>query len=187
MKIKRMLALTVIALLVVGAMGFVTARGLARSSTSHSAQVIVTQALDTDNLDEQVGDQNEADTGPDVEDSSKVQGTDTDNLNEQVGDQNGADAGSDVEDNSGVKGTQEQDSQGTDTEPDLAALQAQAKITIDQAQQAALNAMPGGTILKVELGDENGAPVYAVEFSGGTEVKVDAITGAVLGTESGGD
>ena len=63
MKINRFIALAAIALLVVGAMGFITARGLAYGSNSHLQQVVSTQAPDTDNVEEQVGDQSGADTG----------------------------------------------------------------------------------------------------------------------------
>ena len=157
MKINRFIALAVIALLVVGAMGFVTVRGLAQVLNSRHQQVQVTEAPDTDTVEEQVGDQNESDTGTEVEDSAEAPGTEA------------------------------QDTAGSDNETDQSALQAQAKITVEQAQQAALTANPGGTILKTDLDDENGALVYSVEFTGGLEVKVDAMTGSVLTTENGVD
>ena len=58
-----------------------------------------------------------------------------------------------------------------------------AKITADQAKEAALAAEPGSTITDVELDNENGNLVWGVEFSSGVEVKVDAGNGQVLHTE----
>ena len=108
MKINRFIALALIALLVVGAMGFITARGLAHGSNSHLQQVVATQAPDTDNVEDQVGDQSAADTGTtNVGKQVSASGvadtgttnvgeqvsapttiiTDTDNVEEQVGEQ----------------------------------------------------------------------------------------------------
>jgi hypothetical protein len=128
MKINRFVTLSVLALLVVGAMGFI-----------------------------KVGNQDEADTCSEVDESAEAPGSET------------------------------EDAAGADTETDQTVLQAQAQVTVDQAQQAALAANPGATILKTDLDDENGALVYSVEFTGSIEVKVDAMTGTVLGTENGED
>ena len=59
-----------------------------------------------------------------------------------------------------------------------AQFQALAKITPDQARQAALTAV-SGTVTSVTLGDENGSLVYEV-LIGKTDVKVDAGNGKVL-------
>jgi uncharacterized membrane protein YkoI len=70
-----------------------------------------------------------------------------------------------------------------------AALQPLAKITPEQAKQAALAAVPG-TVNKVTLENENGSVVYGVEITAGgtvTDVKVDAGTGKVLAQDSGND
>jgi len=157
MKISRLIALAVIALLVVGAMGIVTARGMAVKAASHAQQAQSTAAPDTDNVDEQVGNQDNTDTGAGVQDESQA------------------------------PGGQEGDKESSGSETDQPVPQGQAKITPEQANQAALAANPGGTILKTDLDDENGALVYTVEFTGGLEVKVDAMTGTVLKTESGQD
>ena len=83
---------------------------------------------------------------------------------------------------------------------EAAALQAAAKISPEQAKQAAVAAVPG-TAGKVELENENGNVVYGVEVTanGATiDVKVDAGNASVLaqetdqkegtdGTESGGE
>jgi uncharacterized membrane protein YkoI len=66
------------------------------------------------------------------------------------------------------------------------ALQAAAKITPEQAKQAALAALPG-TVGRVELDNENGSVVYSVEVTATgttTDVKVDAGNGKVLAQES---
>lgn len=65
---------------------------------------------------------------------------------------------------------------------ETAKLQALAKITPQQAQQAASAAQPG-QVSGVKLEDENGSLVYAVKI-GQNEVKVDAGNGQVLYTET---
>ncbi len=70
-----------------------------------------------------------------------------------------------------------------------AALQAQARITTDQATQAALAKVPG-TAVSTTLEDENGKAVYSVVVTptaGGAnqDVKVDASSGSVLKVEAG--
>lgn len=79
--------------------------------------------------------------------------------------------------------------QGADEAGEAAALQSAAKITPDQAKQAALAAVPGA-VNKVELDNENGSVVYSVEITANgttTDVKVDAGNGKVLAQESGQD
>ena len=71
-----------------------------------------------------------------------------------------------------------------DTDDDQ--LSGMAKITADQAEQAALAEVPG-VVLETELENENGNVVYAVEIdtgSGVKEVKVDAGNGNILHIES---
>ena len=70
---------------------------------------------------------------------------------------------------------------------EAAALAGQAKISVEEAKAAALAANPGATVVKAELDNENGALVYSVELSNGSDVKVDAGNGAILHTETGGD
>lgn len=69
-----------------------------------------------------------------------------------------------------------------------ARLSAQAKITQQEAEQAALVAVPG-TVSGSELGDENGSLVWQVDVvkadSSQVEVKVDAGNGKVLAQEAG--
>ncbi|MEI7848579.1 MAG: hypothetical protein WCK35_22445 [Chloroflexota bacterium] len=111
MKLNRFFALAAIALLVVGAMGAIASRSFALGSHKQVASVSaksdacaqeqadgaeVTSATDTDNVDQQCGDQNAADTGMEAADKGgqeTVGATDTDNVEEQVGDQSGPDTG----------------------------------------------------------------------------------------------
>ena len=78
---------------------------------------------------------------------------------------------------------------GADETAEGAALQTRAKITPDEAKQAALAAVPG-TVNKVELDNENGTVVYSVEITGAgrtTDVKVDAGNGKVLAQDGGAE
>jgi uncharacterized membrane protein YkoI len=144
MKINRIVALAVIALLVVGAMGAVATRSFART-THPTAQVQATEA-------------------PDDEDTVAA---DTDDVEEQVGDQDEADT--------------ETGDDGQDALP-----AGTPAITAEEAQATAEAYLNAGTATQVELDDEDGQLVYSVEI-GGTDVKVDAMTGTVLGAETGQD
>jgi uncharacterized membrane protein YkoI len=69
-----------------------------------------------------------------------------------------------------------------------AELQAQAKITKEQAQQTALAKAPGGTVKEAELEKEKGKVIWSFDIATPdskdiTEVNVDAITGDVVGVE----
>jgi uncharacterized membrane protein YkoI len=78
-------------------------------------------------------------------------------------------------------------SEGMSEADEAAALAGQAKISLDQAKAAALAANPGASVVKAELDNENGALVYSVELSNGSDVKVDAGNAAILHTDTGGD
>jgi uncharacterized membrane protein YkoI len=69
-----------------------------------------------------------------------------------------------------------------------AKLQAQAKISKEQAQQTALAKMPGGTVKEGELEKEKGKLIWSFDLTtpgskGITEVNVDALTGDVVSVE----
>lgn len=114
------------------------------------------------------------DCSQEQDDGAEVQNApDTDNVELQCGDQNAPD---EQETAGEVEGAE-----GVETAPT-----GTPAITAEQAQTAALAAHPG-TVIKTELDDENGQLVYSVEFNGGVDVKVDAMTGSVLGTETGQD
>ena len=69
-----------------------------------------------------------------------------------------------------------------------AELQAQAKISKEQAQQTALAKAPSGTIKEGELEKENGKLIWSFDIATPdskdiTEVNVDAITGEIVSVE----
>lgn len=73
-------------------------------------------------------------------------------------------------------------------------MQAQAKVTKEQAQETALTKAPGGTIKEGELEKENGKLIWSFDIATPgskniTEVNVDAITGSIVsvGTETPAD
>lgn len=76
-----------------------------------------------------------------------------------------------------------QDTAETSDAGEAATLQKLAKITVDQAKQAATKANPGTTAKSAEIGDENGYLVYDVSLSNGVDVTIDAGNGHVLATE----
>lgn len=155
MKINKFIALAAIAIMAVGVMGFITTRTHAQSGTTPAPQVQVTEAPD-----------NEQAVGPD-----------TDNVEEQVGDQNAQDTSAEsVNELAETKG-----SDGQDAVPS-----GNPSISSDVALKAAqvyLNTTASGT---ATLDDENGKLVYSVDLNG-SDVKVDAMTGIVLGVDQVGD
>ena len=69
-----------------------------------------------------------------------------------------------------------------------AELQAQAKISKEQAQQTALAKVPGGTVKEAELEKEKGRLIWSFDISTPgsmdiVEVAVDAVTGDVASVE----
>lgn len=216
MKLNRFVALAMIALLAIGAMGLISARSLAKGNTMFVRQAQPTQVApsspdagaqqpedpaigpDTDNIEEQVGEQAE-DGQPDAAEASE--GPDKDTVEEQAGEQveddqpdsaealGAEDSGPDQQDPSYTSSIQidQTVTEGMSEADESAALAGQATITSDQAQAAALAANPSATVVKVELDNENGALVYSVELSNGSDVKVDAGNGAILNTEAGGN
>lgn len=114
-----------------------------------------------------------------------IGGPDLDNVEEQVGDQNEVD-----EQQSQYTGSitvDESQSEGLSESDEAAALQSKAIITSAEAEDAALEANPGTTVVKMELDNENGVLVYSVELSNGMDVKVDAGNGKILYTEQAGN
>ncbi len=105
MKLNRFIAMTIIALFVVGAMGVVATRSFALGSRSPTAQISTPQAnacaqeqsndtevssvTDTDNINLQCGDQ----STPDGKTSVGATDTDTQQVEQQVGNQTGPDTG----------------------------------------------------------------------------------------------
>jgi len=87
-----------------------------------------------------------------------------------------------------IPAPQDQEAQGEQDE--AKALAGMAKITADQAKEAALAQFPGATVGKVDLENENGNVVYSVQRTDKSgkaqDVKVDAGNAKVLATEAGG-
>jgi uncharacterized membrane protein YkoI len=177
MKINRFIALAVIALLVVGAMGVLGVKVFAHQASAQTQDCSQDQDNstevndanpDADNVELQCGDQN----APDGQEDAT--GVYTDTTEVQEGDQDAPDG---------------QEAVGTDTESttdaETTAL-GTPSITVEQAQAAALAAHPG-TVIKTELDNENGQLIYSVEINDGMDIKVDAMTGAILATESDQD
>lgn len=207
MKINKILALSFIAILAVGTMGFFSTHAFAKSANAPVIQVQTTQAPDddetavkgpdTDNIEEQVGEQVE-DGQPDTVDATN--GTDTDVIDEQVGNQvedGQADGAEDsAKDEAGadqftpayqgsISVDQTANENLSETE-ESAALAGNAKISLEKAKTAALSQYPGTTVVKAELDNENGVLVYSIELSNGTDVKVDAGNGSILFADAGG-
>jgi uncharacterized membrane protein YkoI len=110
-------------------------------------------------------------------DTKQAVGTDTDSVEEQVGDQNAKDNTADTEKEAvEIKGSEGQDAAPTGTP----SLSADAALL---AAQTHLNTATSGT---ATLDDENGKLVYSVDLNG-SDVKVDAMTGVVLGVDQVGD
>jgi hypothetical protein len=140
MKINKFIALVAIALMAIGAMGFITTRTHAQSGTKPVPQVQVTEAPD-----------NEQVVGPD---------TTTGSFNKPV---------------------EAKNSDGQDAAPSgTPSISSDAAL---QTAQAYLNTTASGT---ATLDDENGKLVYSVDLNG-RDVKVDAMTGTVLGVDQVGE
>lgn len=90
--------------------------------------------------------------------------------------------------NTGVSATARESNESEDQE--LTAANTKTAISEEQAKQAALDAVKGGTFVSIEIEDEDGVIVYGVEIQAGTttnDVKVDANTGTILKTDQGND
>jgi len=176
MKNRRIATLALAALLTLGVGGGIAMKSLAQGVTPPAAvqagvaqdQEQAVNAPDTDTVEEQVGDQNEAEDA--------VGAADTDTVEEQVGDQNAPDNGQEAAEAEEANSADGQDAVPTGT----------PAITAEAAQAAAEAHLNAGTASQVELDDENGQLVYSVQI-GASDVKVDAMTGTVLGVESDAD
>jgi uncharacterized membrane protein YkoI len=166
MKRNRFISLAVIALLVMASLGMMAVRAFASDTPTTSTLPLQSPAVSqaTQAPTEQ--------TAPDVE---TVKGPDNDTVEVQEGDQSGPDTGTEVSD-------------GTEATAEAAdpAVSGTPAITADAAKASAEAALNAGSASQVSLDDENGKLVYSVQI-GNSDVKVDAMTGSVLGTESGED
>jgi len=167
MKLNRFVAMAAIALLVVGAMGAIAARSFAQTATAPAAQSPDCAANQADDTTE-----------------AQSAGADTDAVDMQCGDRNEADADNIQEGNQTGPDTSAEVNESSDEQETTPA--GTPAITAEAAQKTAEAYLNAGTATQVELDDENGQLVYSVEFNG-TDVKVDAMTGAVLRVETGQD
>lgn len=161
MKITRFVALAAIALLVVAAMGFVSMRV---SAQSHDPVAPAGAGVEDDDTAEA------AETGPDVDDVEEQSGQ-QDEANDEAQDLDNGQVENEADDVSeaGVEGGFEDAASGTPS------------ITAEAAQQAAEAYVgDGATATEVELEADGGKLVYSVEING-SDVNVDALTGEVLG------
>jgi uncharacterized membrane protein YkoI len=202
MRINRLVGFAVTTLLVVGVMGAISLKVFAKGNPALIAQV--TQAADcsqdqvndtetkdagsdNDNVDLQCGDQNspdsQADAGEVYTDTTGVQQGDQISAGElytettEVKDGNQSDAEGKETTGADTEGTHDAETNPTGN----------PVITSEQAQAAALAAHPGRTVIKTELDNENSQLIYSVELDGGLDVKVDAMTGAIMATDTGED
>ena len=178
MKINRFFALAAIALLVVGAMGFVSYRSNAQATDPTATN---TQDCNTDEADDALEDQADAPDNDNVDFQCGDQFEDeTEDLDgDETEEQSPAYTGSLTVDEAQYEGLSEAD--------ESAALEGLAAISASEAEAAALAANPGTSVVKTELDNENGVVVYSVELNNGADVKVDAGNAAVIHTESDGD
>jgi uncharacterized membrane protein YkoI len=75
-------------------------------------------------------------------------------------------------------------------EEEQAGLRARVTYSLEAARAQALAAVPGGTLMESEIEEEDGRLIYCFEIKGPdgvTEVEIDAVTGALIGTEAEDD
>ena len=160
MPINTILATAAAAILLFGPAGGQMIRQVAQTPGATSQPAISQQAPGQPAADcaNQPDDATEADSAAADADAEEL----------QCGDQNAPD---------GVEADTEGES--AESEQTDAAPNAVPAITADQARTTAEAQLNAGAASKVELDDENGQLVYSVEI-GGADVKVDAMTGAIV-------
>ena len=205
MKVNRFVALAAIALMVVAALGLFSARSFAqtqqpaaRQSTGNQARLlqaataVPTQDLSNNQTDQQ-GEQTTGQTGGPEATEPTGKATEAPGAVEPTEPPGGAaePAGGIDQQSPSFTGsitvTETATGSNLSDSAEAAALASQAKITVDQANAAALAANSGATVVKTDLGDENGSLVYSVELSNGSEVKVDAGNAKILATDASGE
>lgn len=178
MKINKFIALAAIAMLVVGTMSVISNKAFAQgkqppavtdcnNQDDDDAEVDAPEAVDTDDVEEECGEQ--------IEDGEP------DELEEGVDDE--------VQEPSytGRIFVDQAQTEGLSAADEAASLEGQATILASEAEAAALAANPGTAVVKTELDNENGVLVFSVELSNGTDVKVDAGNGEILFSDSSAD
>lgn len=171
MPINTILATTAAAILLFGPVGGPMIRQVAQTPVATSLPAISQQTPSQPAVDCA----NQSDGATDAEDAVADAAVDTDAEELQCGDQNAPD-------------TTDADTESEDAASDQndAAPNVTPAITADQAKASAEAYLSAGAASKVELDDENGQWVYSVEI-GGADVKVDAMTGAVVTVDNDQD
>jgi uncharacterized membrane protein YkoI len=154
MKINRFLALALIALLVVGAMGLISYQALAQRNAAQTAQDCNSEVEDGD-----AGEAAETEDADEAEEECGDQSEDEDNEVNEAAEANGQDS-------------------SDETAP------ASTGITAAEAQAIVEAANPGASTLAVEFDREGGKDLWEVELDNGQDVKVDASTGEILYSEA---
>jgi uncharacterized membrane protein YkoI len=181
-----MAVLTILALLAAGTLGFTGSRALAQQGQPTATPQVQAQPA----AEIQSGNQVE-DGMPDS--SREIAGAEAPEIaseaetSDEAG--SGTDSGPDVQEPvyAGSIAISPDQNSGLSESDEAGALQAKAVITPAEAESAALAANAGTSVVKTELDNENGTLVYSVELSSGSDVKVDAGSGAILHTDAGGN
>jgi uncharacterized membrane protein YkoI len=167
MKINRktLVPLMMVLLIILGISG--TALVAFAQDTGSNSNTTACVKDDADNVEEEVEAENEAD-----------------DANETQCPEDAAEDGDTVQDPAytGSIAVDDSVSYGSEEE-EAAALASLATITPGEAQ-AAVEADMGGTVVSVELSNENGYLILSVTLADGTNVKVDAGNGAILHTDT---
>jgi uncharacterized membrane protein YkoI len=186
MKITRLLALSLIALLVIGAMGVLSQRSLAQTEIpavadecsaetedDDAAEASETGA-DTDSIELECGEQHEDEDGN--ENAACNVGEDDDAAE-------AAESGPDVDDIQ--EGCNDENEDGTeDLDEAEEAPSVDTQITAEEAITIAEAANPGSTSLEVEFEREGGVELWEVELDSGVEVQINANSGEILLAEA---
>ena len=203
---KTLLPLMMVLLIVAGISS--TALVASAQDTGTAQDSAVCGAEDTDDVQEEVESENEDDDANEAQcpedsaedaDSTDCTVVDANNVSGEAEDASEADETDDadeVEDNDCIDDTvQEPSYTGSimvdDTvsyaseDDEITALAPLVMITAQEAQ-ATVETETDGTVVKVELDNENGVLVYSVELEDGSDVKVDAGDGTILHTEAAG-
>ena len=203
MRAKRAITLAAITLAGVGTLGVAGGQAYTRTTAAPSAQVRAVPAQSKQLHLKQYAASSAPSiaptaTAPAVNEPAATEpgatGVETDTVELQSGDQAGsndangaADQGPDQQTpqlNGSIIAPQTADDSQTET-AEAAILAGLAKISVEQAQSAALAANAGTTVVKASLDNENGTLVYSVELSNGSDVKVDAGNGQILAIDAG--
>lgn len=122
-----------------------------------------------------------AQTGADcVEDDDSLETAETEDLDDveeenECGVQDENEADDDGEDNDGVD---------NDVDEADEVAPAGTGISADDARNIALEAFPDATVLEIEFDREGGVDLFEAELADGTDVKIDANSGEILGVEA---